>query len=155
MGRPRTGSATKQSRSGGVAVQQLDVDVLRTAQKGNPNPGPDRRRLPGELGALLLQLGDNVVNAADPQSDMLEPEIRRLRRSRDGLFRRHLSEKDRHAAEIEIETRPAIRLDRADDLSAEHFGVPAGRRLRIRAAQMDMVVGESGHVSLLLSIDEL
>src|SRR5438067_3915332 len=75
MRRPRTGSATKQSRSGGVAVQQLDVDVLRAAQKGNPNPGPDRRRLPGELGALLLQLGDNVVNAADPQSDMLEPEI--------------------------------------------------------------------------------
>ena len=74
--------------SGGVSVQQLDMDILRAAQKGDPHPGPDRLGLDGKFGALLLELGDDLVDPVDPQADMLEPEIRRLRRCGDGLLRR-------------------------------------------------------------------
>jgi hypothetical protein len=68
------------------------VDILRPAQKGDPNAGPDRRRLPGELGAFRFELGDRGVDAGDAQPDMLKPEIGRLRRGRDGA-RRNLRDK--------------------------------------------------------------
>src|SRR5467141_3393908 len=129
------------------------MDILRPAQEGDAHPRPNRGRLPCELGTLLLELGDDVINAADAQPDMLEPEIRRLRRCRDGLLRGNLRDEDGDPAEIEVETRPSVRLYRTDDLGAEHFCVPAGGRLRIGAAQMDVVVGEGGHVSLLFSVD--
>src|SRR6266851_3823457 len=107
------------------------MDILRAAQKGNPHSGPDGLWLHGELGTLLLELGDDVVDAADAQPDMLEPEIRRLGRCRDGLLRRNLRDEDGYPAEIEVEARPAVRLHRADDLGAEHFRVPAGGRFGI------------------------
>jgi len=110
------------------------MDILRPAQKGDPHPGPDRRRLPGELGALPLELGHRLVDAGDAQPDMLEPKIRRLRRCRGGLFRRNLRDEDSDPAEIKVETRPAVRLYRADDLGAEHFRIPAGGRLDVGAA---------------------
>src|SRR5262249_7628001 len=114
--------------------------------------GPDRLRLHGKLGALLLELGDDVINAADAQPDMLEPEIRWLGRCRDRLLGRNLRDEDGDPTEIEVETPPSVRLYRADDLRAEHFRVPVRGHLRIGAAQMDVVVGESGHVSLLFSL---
>src|SRR5271167_1870706 len=128
------------------------MDILRTAQKGDPHAGPDRLRFHRKLGALALQLRDDIVDPADAQPDMLEPEIRRLRRCSDGLLRRNLGDEHGYPAEIEVEARPAVRLHRADDLGTEHPLVPACGRFRIGAAQMDVVVGEGGHASLPLSI---
>ena len=56
------------------------MDILRPAQKRDPHAGPDGRRLPCELRTLLFEFGDRVVDAGDAQPDMLEPEMRRLRR---------------------------------------------------------------------------
>ena len=56
------------------------MDVLRAAQKGDAHAGADGLWFDGELGALVLQLGDDRVDALDPQPDMLEPEIGRLGR---------------------------------------------------------------------------
>ena len=75
--------------SGGVSVQQFDMDILRAAEKGDPHPGPDRLGFDGKFGALLLELGDDPVDPIDTQADMLEPEIRRLGRCGDGLRLAH------------------------------------------------------------------
>src|SRR5205807_3375288 len=67
-----------------------------------------------------------------------------------GLLGRNLRDENSHPSETEVEARPAVRLHRANDLGAEHVLVPAGGRLRIRAAQMDVVIREGGHVFLPL-----
>src|SRR3984893_9268072 len=136
--------------SGGVPVQQFDMDVLRAAEKGDPHPGSDRLGLDAKFGALLFELGDDPVDPVDTQADMLKPEIRRLRRRGHGLLGRNLRDENSHPSEIEVEARPAVRLHRANDLGAEHVLIPARGRLRIRAAQMDVVVGEGGHAFLPL-----
>ncbi len=61
------------------------MDVLRPTEKSDPHPGPDRLGLHGELGALPLQLRDRLIDPVDPQADMLEAEMRRLRRRGDSL----------------------------------------------------------------------
>src|SRR5438270_5133990 len=126
------------------------MDILRAAQKGDPHPGSDRLGLDGKFGALLFELGDDPVDRVDTQADMLEPEIRRLRRGGHGLLGRNLRDENSYPSETEVEARPAVRLHRANDLGAEHVLVPAGGRLRIRAAQMDVVIGEGGHAFLPL-----
>ena len=60
--------------SGGVSVEQFDMDVLRAAEEGDPHPGSDRFGLDREFGTLLFELGDNLVNPVDTQADMLEPQ---------------------------------------------------------------------------------
>ena len=82
--------------SGGVPVQQFDMDVLRAAEKGDPHPGSDRLGLDGKFGALLFELGDDPVDPVDTQADMLEPEIRRLRRRGHGLLGRNLRDENSH-----------------------------------------------------------
>ena len=67
------------------------MDVLRAAQKGDAHAGPDRLWLDGEFGALLLQFGDDRIDPLDPQPEMFEPEIGRLRRRGDSLFRQGLA----------------------------------------------------------------
>src|SRR5580658_5908932 len=121
------------------------MHVLRAAQEGDAHAGPDRLWLDGEFGAFLLQLGDDGIDPLDPQPEMFEPEIGRLRRRGDSLFVRNLRDEDRYAAEIEVEARPAVGLHRTDDLGAEHPLVPAGGLLGVGAAQMDVVIGEGGH----------
>src|SRR5262252_10351160 len=123
------------------------MDILRTAQKSDPHTWPDRLGLHSKLGALLLELCDDVVDPVDPQSDMLQPEIGRLRRVGHNLLRRDLGDEHGYPAEIEIETWPAVRLHRADDLGTEHLRVPAGSCFSIGAAQVDVVVGKGGHWS--------
>ena len=68
-----------------VSVQQLDMDILRAAEKGDPHPGPNRLGLDGKFGALLFEFGDDPVDPVDTQADMLEPEIRRFRWRGHGL----------------------------------------------------------------------
>src|SRR6516162_2595245 len=85
---------------------------------------------------------------------MLEPEIRRLRRAGYGLFWRNLGDEHGYPAEIEVETRPAVRLHRADDLGPEHLLVPPCRGFDIGAAQVDVVVGEGSHAFLPFSIGQ-
>src|SRR5271154_5807941 len=98
-----------------VAVEDLDRDVLWAAQEGDADAGPHRGRLHGELGALALELSDRRVDALDPQADMLEPEIGRLRRRRGAVLGDDRRDEDRHAAEIEVDALAAIRLGRALD----------------------------------------
>ena len=65
--------------SGGVSVEQFDMDILRAAKKGDPHAGSDRLGFDRKFGALLLELVDDLVDPVDTQADMLEPQIRRLR----------------------------------------------------------------------------
>src|SRR6516162_7515467 len=117
--------------SGGVSVQQLDMDILRAAQKGDPHAGPDRLGFYRKFGTFALQLRDDIVDPADAQPDMLEPEIRRLGRCGDRLLRWNLGDEHGYPAEIEVEARPAVRLHGADDLGTEHFLVPMCGGFRI------------------------
>ena len=103
INRPLRGAVLR--ASGSVSVQQLDMDVLRTAQKSDPHTGPDRFRLHGKFGTLALQLSDDIVDPADAQPDMLEPEIGRFWRIGDGLLRRNLRDEHGYSAEIEVEAR--------------------------------------------------
>ena len=66
------------------------MNILRAAEKGDPHPGPDRLGRHRKFSALGLELGDDIVDPADAQPDMLEPEIGRLRWCGDGLLRRNL-----------------------------------------------------------------
>src|SRR6201987_2559307 len=112
--RPRTSIPddfrARRQISGGVAVQQLDVDILRAAEEGDPHTGPYRLRLDSEFGALFFELGDDSIDPIDAQPDMLEPEIRWLRRCGDRLLRRDLRNENIHSPELEIEGWPAIRM---------------------------------------------
>src|SRR5205085_3091027 len=79
-------SGTQEKKSGGVPVQQFDMDILRAAQKGDPHPGSDRLGLDGKFGALFFELGDDPVDPVDTQADILDPELRRIRRGGTGLL---------------------------------------------------------------------
>src|SRR5262249_43116174 len=112
--------AREERSSGRVSIEQLDVNILRSAEKGDPHSGPDRLRLYRKLGAFLFELSDDLVDPVDPQADVLEAEVRGLRWSGHRLLWRDLRDEDGHSAEIEVEPRSAIRLHRANDLGAEH-----------------------------------
>src|SRR4051812_25441922 len=135
---------TSASTSGGIAVEQLDRDALRGPQEGDAHAGAHRGGLPAELGALGLELGDDRIDAAHHQPEMIEALIGRGRRRVDAVAGGHRRNEDIGTAELEVNAR-LVPLHGADDLGAEHLFVVAGGRLRIRAAQVDMVVGELGH----------
>src|SRR5258708_34892718 len=133
--------------SSGIAVDQLDRDPLRRAQEGNTHAGANRGGLPAELGALGLELGDDRIDAAHQEPEMIEALIGRNRRRIDAVARRHRRDEYIGAAKLEVNARLAA-LHGADHLGAEHAFVVAGGRLRIRAAQMDVIVSELGHHGL-------
>src|SRR5271165_3902681 len=110
------------------------MDVLRSAQERDTHAGPDGFRFNRELDALLLQFGDDRVNPLDPKPNVFEAEIRGLRCLANRLLLRHLRDKYRDAAEIEVDPRPPIGLDRADYLSAEHLLVPLSGLLGVGTA---------------------
>ena len=49
------------AQSAGVSVQQLDMDILRTAQKGDPHARSDRLRFHRKFGALILSIPEPVI----------------------------------------------------------------------------------------------
>src|SRR5215471_10125722 len=121
------------SRSGDVAIEQLDRYPLRRAQEGNADAWTHRRRLPGELDALGLELGDDGVDAADREAEMIEALVRRDRGQIDAVAGRHWRDENVGATELEVDARLAL-LHGANHLGAEHALVPLGRRFGVGGA---------------------
>src|SRR3954466_10607029 len=63
--------------SGRIAIEQLDRDALGGAQEGNAHAGANRGGLAAELGALGLELGDDRIDAAHQQTEMIQALIGR------------------------------------------------------------------------------
>src|SRR5438105_1782225 len=59
-------------RSDSVAVQELDRDPFRRTQEGDAHSRPHGRRLARELGSLGLELGNDRIDAADRETEMIE-----------------------------------------------------------------------------------
>jgi hypothetical protein len=98
----------------------------------------------GELGTLGLELGNDRIDAADAQPEMIEALIRGGRRRVDTVAGNDRRDEDIDAPELEVDARLAL-LHAAEHLGAEHAFVVRRRRLRIGAAQMDMIIGELRH----------
>src|SRR5215216_5814668 len=75
---------------------------------------------------------------------MIETLITSDRRRMAAAARRNRRNKDIGAAKLHVDTRLTL-LHGTEHLGAEHALVIARGRLRVRAAQVDMVVGELGH----------
>src|SRR5215831_2783671 len=132
------------SRSGDVAIEQLDRYPLRRAQEGDADAWPHRRRLPGELDALGLEFGDDGIDAADREPEMIEALVGRDRGRIDAVAGRHRRDENVGAAELQVDARLAL-LHGPDHLGAEHALVPLGRRFGVGGAQMDVVPSVLGH----------
>src|SRR5262245_7987344 len=76
---------------------------------------------------------------------MVEALIGRHRRGIDAVGGRDRRDEDVGAAELEVDARLAL-LHAADDLGAEHALEPLRGRLRIRAAQVDVIPGICRHL---------
>src|SRR5215510_840323 len=81
---------------------------------------------------------------------MVEALIGRGGRGIDAVASRDRGDEDVGAAELEVDARLAL-LHAADDLGAEDALEPLRGRLRIRAAQMDVVPGVCRHFGFLPS----
>src|SRR5664280_1000554 len=90
-----------------IAIQQLDRNALRPAQEADLDARPRRRRLLGELDALLLEVGGNGVDAGNRQAEMVEPLIGRRGRAIDAVAGGDLREEDIGAAELDVDARLA------------------------------------------------
>src|SRR5262249_60844844 len=55
-----------------VALQKLDRNALRATDEADPHPGPDCRRLLGELDALGLDLGGNRVEVLHRHPQLID-----------------------------------------------------------------------------------
>src|SRR5215831_7095559 len=91
-----------------VGVEKLDRDALRRAQEGDARTRPHGSRLAGELDALGLELGDDRVDAADDEAEMVEALVRRGRRRIDAVAGGHGREKHVVTADLEIDARLAL-----------------------------------------------
>src|SRR6185437_9104041 len=98
-------AAARGSRVFRIAVQQLDRDALRPAQKANLDAWPWRMRLLGELDALLLEIGGDGVDACHRQAEMVEPLIGRGGRCVDAVTGQYLGGEDIGAAELDVDAR--------------------------------------------------
>src|SRR5215831_4820671 len=136
-----------QRRSVRAALEQLDRHSLRTAQEGDAHPWPDGGGLHCELGALGLELGHDGIDFRHRQPAMVEALIGSLRWWIDFGVRQDLGHENVGATDLEIDARLAL-LQRADHLSAKHARVECGCRLKIGAAQVNVVVCELGHAVL-------
>ena len=100
--------------------------------------------------ALGLQLGGDRVDAGDRQPEMVEALVRRRRRRVDAVAGLDRGDEDVGAADLQVDARRAL-LHGADHFGAQHLLEPLRGRLRIGAAQMDVVPGEFGHDGSSLS----
>src|SRR5215510_222174 len=75
---------------------------------------------------------------------MVEALIGRPRRGIDAVASRDRGDEDVGAAELEVDARLAL-LHAADDLGAEYALEPLRGRLRVRAAQVDVIPGVCRH----------
>src|ERR1700722_15536656 len=139
------GNSPLKSELDHIAVEQFDQYVLWAAHKGDAHAGADRLRLRRELRALRLQFGADLVDVVDPEPDMVEPDKTVLRLFGQVGAVRHLGDEVVDPGQPDIGALDTVRHHRADDLRAEHLRVPRGGRVRVRAAQVDMVVAKLGH----------
>src|SRR5437899_3076854 len=68
-----------------ITIKQFDRNAFRAAQEGNPYSRAHRGRLPGELGAFRLKLGNHHIDAADREPEMIEALIGCGRRRIDAI----------------------------------------------------------------------
>src|SRR5262249_13694066 len=142
---PQVAALTRVSdRSLEIALQQLDRDPLRPADEAHAYTRPYRGRLLGKYDALGLELGRHGVDAAHGEPEMIEALIGRARRRIDTLVGRVRRDNDVGAAQLEDGT-PLALLHAAEPLGPESAFEPSGRRLLIRAAQVDGNPGVLGH----------
>src|ERR1700757_3690268 len=132
--------ARQKSRVLLVALQKLDRDSLRAADETDAHAGADRCRLLGELDALGLDLGCDRVDVFHRQPKMVEPLIGRHGRGIDAAARLDLGNEHVGAAELDIDP-----VRSADDDAAQDVLKPCRGRLRVGAAQMDMIPGDDWH----------
>src|SRR5882724_1281529 len=119
-----------------VALQELNRDALGPANEADAYARPDSDRLFGELDALGLDLGSHRVDVFHRQSEMIEPLIGGHWCRIDTVACRDRGDEHIGAAELDVDAPRA-----ADDLSAENVFKPGSRRLRIGAAQVDVIPG--------------
>ena len=82
------------------------------------------------------------------QAEMVEAQVRRLRRRADAVLRRNLRDEDLLAAEVHVDARLAV-LVGAENRRSEHLFIEERRRFRIGAPQVDVVELERAHASLV------
>src|SRR5437660_7130015 len=126
-----------------VALQQLDRDALRAAEEADANAWPDRRWLLGELDALGLDLGGDRIDVLYRQPEMIEPLVGCGGRRVDAVARRYRRDEHVGPAELDVDAPGA-----ADDNPAENVLKPGRGRLRIGAAQVDVIPGDDRHRGL-------
>src|SRR5262245_64168872 len=85
-----------------IAVEQLDGNALRPAQKADLDAGSRRMRLLGELDALLPEIGRDCIDARDRKAEMVETLIRRDWRRIDAVTGIDLCKKDHGAAKPDV-----------------------------------------------------
>jgi hypothetical protein len=115
------------------------------AGKGLPAKGA-QRGLHRELRAFGLEFCHDSVDFLHRQPEVVEALIGSLRWWIDFGVGQDFGNEDVGAADLEIDARFAL-LQRADHLGAEHAFIERGRRFRIGTAQVNVVVGELGHVA--------
>src|SRR5262249_34347060 len=120
------------------ALQQLDRNPLRAAEEAHAHARPHRGRLLRELDAFLPELGGDHIDPGNRQPKMVEALIGGGGRGMNTLAGLDRRDEDVGAAELEVDARLTL-LHAADDLSAEHTLEPLRGRLRVRAAQVDVV----------------
>src|SRR4029079_7828085 len=121
-----------------IAVEQLNRDALRSAQKADLYAGPRRMRLLGKLDTLLPEIGRDCIDARNRKTEMVEALIRRDRCRIDTVTGIDLGQEDHGAAEPDVHARLAL-LRPAGHLGAEHAFEPLRGGLRIGRAQMNLI----------------
>src|SRR5436305_8105201 len=124
-----------------VALQQFDRDALRAADEADAHAGPDGGGLLGELDALGFDFRGDRVDVLHRHPEMIQPLIGRYRRRVDAIARRHRRDEYVGAAQPDVDPPGA-----ADDLAAEDVLQPGRGRLRVGAAQMNVIPGDYRHV---------
>jgi hypothetical protein len=90
-----------------IAVEQLDRYSLGSADEAHAHTGPNGRRFPGELDALGFEVGGNRVDAGHREPEMIEATVGRGRGGVDAVARRHRSDKDIGAPDLQVDACPA------------------------------------------------
>ncbi len=124
-------------------MDKLDHDAFRSADEGQAQPRITRQRTDGNFGTLGAQLLHSGIQIINRQADVLEmgkgrPRgvgFVRVRRRDQNLL---ATEPHRDALLPGIER--AERIDAAGNLGAEHRLKEAGCRVRVGAAEMDVIV---------------
>src|SRR5262249_31018835 len=120
--------------------EELDRDSLRAADEADAHARADRGRLARELDALGLDLGGDRIDVVHREPEMIEPLIGRHGRRVDAVALLDLGDEHVGAAELDVDSPRA-----ANDDAAENILEPRRGRLRIGAAQVDMVPGDDRH----------